>query len=163
MPRPLPGQPFPAFSLQNELGELVSNELLIGTWTILYSYPKDDTPGCTTQACSLRDSYQRLQSAGVQVIGLSPDSPAQHRKFREKFSLPFHLLSDPEHVLAHALEVWVEKSLYGNKYMGMERTTFIIDPKGLVQAVLPKVTPKGHIDLLLKQLKKLVGELPAAE
>lgn len=160
MSRPQPGQPFPAFSLQSDTDELVTQSQLLGTWTVLYAYPKDDTPGCTTQACSLRDSYDRLTAAGIQVLGLSPDSPAKHRAFREKFSLPFQLLSDPDHALAEQLEVWVEKSLYGNRYMGMERTTFVIDPKGVVQAVLPKVTPKGHIDTLLKQLVKLGAAAP---
>ncbi len=155
MLRPQPGQPFPSFSLLNENERVVTQADLLGTWTVLYSYPKDDTPGCTMQACSLRDSYEHLTSAGVQVIGLSPDSPAKHRAFREKFSLPFSLLSDPDHVLSKELEVWVEKSLYGNKYLGMERTTFLIDPQGVVQAVLPKVTPKGHVPALLKELGRL--------
>jgi peroxiredoxin Q/BCP len=118
---------------------------------VLYFYPKDDTPGCTAQACGLRDAWSDF-SKGAAIFGVSVDPAASHEKFIEKFSLPFPLLSDPEHKLVNAYGVWVEKSMYGRKYMGTERTTFVIDGKGRIAQILRKVKPAEHVDLLKEAL-----------
>lgn len=118
---------------------------------VLYFYPKDDTPGCTRQACALRDGWRRLSKL-AHVIGVSADSIASHEKFARKHELPFLLLSDADHAVAEAYGTWVEKSLYGRTYFGMERTTFIIDADGRVLAVLPKVKPDAHLDQVLAVL-----------
>ncbi len=118
---------------------------------VLYFYPKDDTPGCTRQACALRDGWQRLSKL-AHVIGVSADSIASHEKFARKHELPFLLLGDTDHAVADAYGTWVEKSMYGRTYFGMERTTFIIGTDGLVQAVLPKVKPDAHLDQVLAVL-----------
>lgn len=136
------GQPFPSFSLQNQDGETVTLEDLKGQPSVLYFYPKDDTPGCTTEACEFRDSLPDF--GDIRVFGVSPDSVKSHKKFVEKFGLNFPLLADEEHALAEALGVWVEKSMYGKTYMGIERTTFVLDAEGVVKKVFRKVKPKGH-------------------
>ena len=127
---------------------------LRGKTVILYFYPKDDTPGCTTQACALRDEWTTFtERPDIALFGVSPDSPEKHRAFIDKYNLPFSLISDPERKLIEAYRVWVEKSLYGNKYMGTERSTFVIAPDGTLQAILRKVAPKQHFKKLLKALK----------
>ena len=138
------GQPAPAFSLQADDGSTVDLASLRGTTVALYFYPKDDTTGCTAQACEFRDMQADYDAAGVRVIGVSPDPLKSHQKFRDRHDLPFTLLSDPEHEAAEAYGVWVEKSMYGRTYMGIERSTFVIGPDGVLVEALYKVRPKGH-------------------
>lgn len=152
MSQPKPGDPVPAFEMQADDGATVSSESLLGRRYVIYFYPKDDTPGCTTQACSLRDNYERVMSAGVEVFGVSPDSVASHVKFRKKYDLPYRLLADVGHHVADAFGTWVEKSFVGKRYMGVERTSFIIGPDGRIEHVLPRVKPVEHVDLLLERL-----------
>ena len=152
MTQPQPGDPVPAFEMQADDGSTVSRESLIGRRYVVYFYPKDDTPGCTTQACSLRDSFGRVMATGVEVFGVSPDSVASHVKFRKKFDLPYRLLADVGHQVAEAFGTWVEKSFAGKTYKGVERTSFIIGPDGRVEHVLPRVKPIEHVDLLMERL-----------
>ena len=149
MARLEPGQPAPDFSLQADDGSTVSLSDLAGGTVALYFYPKDDTTGCTAQACEFRDRQADYDAAGVRVIGISPDSLKSHVTFRDKHGLLFTLLSDPDHEAAEAYGVWVEKSMYGKRYMGVERSTFVIGPDGTLQQVLYKVKPKGHAASLL--------------
>ena len=128
-------------------GKEVKLSDLRGTRVVLYFYPKDNTPGCTTQACGLRDAWGELRNH-AQIFGVSIDSTASHQKFIDKFRLPFPLLSDPERQIVNAYGVWVEKSFLGKKYMGIERTTFVIDSEGHIEKIFRKVKPKEHIDLL---------------
>ncbi|WP_217923422.1 thioredoxin-dependent thiol peroxidase [Miltoncostaea oceani] len=144
------GQPAPDFSLPADDGSTVSLSDLAGTTVVLYFYPKDDTPGCTTQACGLRDMSADYDAAGVRVIGVSPDPVASHVRFRDKHDLPFTLLSDADHAVAEAYGVWVEKSMYGKTYMGVERSTFVIGPDGVLKDALYKVKPKGHAASVLE-------------
>jgi peroxiredoxin Q/BCP len=122
-----------------------------GSTLVLYFYPKDDTPGCTVQACELRDSWRELQSK-VELFGVSTDNVESHAKFIKKHGLPFPLLSDPKHEIAKVYHVWVEKSMYGKKYMGTERTTYLISPDRKIKAILKKVKPNEHVAQLLKAL-----------
>ena len=151
-----PQTSLPVFSLKNELGDTVDNQILHGTWSILYFYPKDNTPGCTTQACSLRDSYGELRKLGVDVYGISGDSSKAHQKFKNDFNLPFSLLIDSDHEFAKTMDVWVEKSLYGKKYMGIERSTYIINPEGIIIAAYQKVHPDEHGSYLLQEMHKFL-------
>jgi peroxiredoxin Q/BCP len=146
------GRKAPAFSLPSDTGEIISLEGLRGRPVVLFFYPKDDTPGCTTEACEFRDSWQAVQRSGAVLLGVSPDGVDSHRKFREKFSLPFPLLADEDHAVADAYGVWGEKSMYGKKYYGVLRTTFIIDPAGSVRRVFEKVKPAGHAAEVLEAL-----------
>ena len=132
-------------------GREVSLKDLRGRPVVLYFYPKDDTPGCTTQACALRDSWQRMEARG-EIFGVSPDSVASHEKFIKKHQLPFPLLADVDQKMVQAYGVWVEKSMYGKKYMGTERSTFVIDADGRLSAIFRKVKPEEHVDLLLNAL-----------
>jgi len=132
-------------------GSTVSLTDLKGQTVVLYFYPKDDTPGCTTQACLLRDQWTEISERAA-VFGISPDSPSSHQKFIDKFQLPFPLISDEKRQIAQAYEVWVEKSMYGKKYMGIERSTFIISPDGHLRAIFRKVKPSEHLDLVLSVL-----------
>jgi peroxiredoxin Q/BCP len=152
MGKPQPGDAVPAFAMTADDGTAVSSESLRGTRFLLYFYPKDDTPGCTAQACSMRDNIDRVRETGTEVFGVSPDSVASHVKFRAKYDLPYRLLSDDGHRVADAFGVWVEKKLVGRKYMGVERTSFVIGPDGRVEHVLPRVKPAEHVDLLLEAL-----------
>ena len=136
--------PAPTFSLPSTTGKNIGLKDLKGKKIVLYFYPKDDTPGCTTEACNFRDGIAELERAGAVVLGVSPDSMASHEKFRKKFSLPFALLADTDHAVAEAYGVWKEKSMYGKKYMGIERTTFIIDGKGKIAKIFPKVKVQDH-------------------
>lgn len=136
------GQAFPEFSLTDENGNVVDNGVLSGRRTILFFYPKDDTSGCTVEACGFRDAMANLDD--VAVYGVSPDSAKSHKKFIQKYSLNFPLLVDDDHRLAETLGIWVEKQLYGKKYMGVERTTFLIDELGKVAKVWRRVKPEGH-------------------
>jgi peroxiredoxin Q/BCP len=144
------GQPAPDFSLPADDGSTVGLSDLAGTTVVLYFYPKDDTSGCTTQACGLRDMSADYDAAGVRVIGVSPDPVASHVRFRDKHDLPFTLLSDVDHAVAEAYGVWVEKSMYGRTYMGVERSTFVIGPDGVLKEALYKVKPKGHAASVLE-------------
>ncbi|MCE9587213.1 MAG: thioredoxin-dependent thiol peroxidase [Verrucomicrobia bacterium] len=128
---------------------------LKGQAVVLYFYPKDDTPGCTTQACEIRDAWKEIQSTGAALFGVSIDPVKSHGKFIAKFDLPFPLLSDTDKSIVEAYGVWVEKSMYGKRYMGTERSTFIIDPKGTIAAIFPKVKPAEHAGLVVKALKEL--------
>jgi peroxiredoxin Q/BCP len=152
MSRPAVGDAVPTFEMSADDGSTVSDASLRGTRYVLYFYPKDDTPGCTTQACSLRDSFSAVTGTGVEVFGVSPDSVKSHVKFRDKYALPYRLLSDEGHRVAEAFGVWIEKSRYGRTYFGNERTSFIIGPDGIVEHVLPQVKPAEHVGLVLEAL-----------
>lgn len=128
---------------------------LKGKPVVLYFYPKDDTPGCTAQACGIRDTWKEITSTGAALFGVSIDPLKTHEKFISKFDLPFPLLSDTEKQLVNAYGVWIEKSMYGKKYMGTERTTFVIDRKGVIAAIFPKVKPAEHAELIIRALKGL--------
>lgn len=145
----------PKFTLENQDGEKVALSGFAGKTVVLYFYPKADTSGCTVQACGVRDRKSDYEAAGAVVLGVSPDAPGKLAKFRDKYSLNFQLLADPDHKVAEKYGVWVEKSMYGNKYMGVQRSTFIIDGKGKVVHVIPKATPKTHDDQVLKALSAL--------
>jgi peroxiredoxin Q/BCP len=152
----LEGKKAPNFELPDESGKAVRLKDLIGSKAlVLYFYPKDMTPGCTMQACSFRDNESKLRAAGARVVGISGDSSASHTKFIEKQSLNFPLLADPSHKVSTAYGVYKMKSLYGREYMGIERTTFVIDKTGLVRKVFPKVKVNGHSDEVLAALKEL--------
>jgi peroxiredoxin Q/BCP len=150
--RPIEGEPAPQFEMTADDGSVVSNESMSGQRYVLYFYPKDDTPGCTTQACSLRDNYGQLMATGIEVFGVSPDSVASHVKFREKYDLPYRLLADVAHRVADSFGVWVEKSFAGRTYKGTERTSFIIGPDGRIEHVLARVKPVEHVDQVLEAL-----------
>ncbi len=144
-PQPLSvGSPAPNFTLPNQDGQPVSLASLRGNTVILYFYPKDDTSGCTTEACGFRDRFPQFQKLKALIYGVSPDSPASHRKFIAKHNLPFPLLSDESQDMLQSYGVWVEKSMYGRKYMGVERSTVIIDPDGRVGHIFRKVKPADH-------------------
>ena len=146
------GAKAPAFSAPDQSGKIVSLGDFKGRTVVLYFYPKDDTPGCTVEACSFRDEHAAYKKKGAVVIGVSPDPAKKHVKFIEKFELPFTLLSDADHKIAEAYNVWVEKSMYGRKYMGMERSTFVIDGQGKLQAIYRKVKPSEHTAEVLAAL-----------
>ena len=146
------GDNAPDFKLQSDSGETISLSGLRGKQVILYFYPKDNTPGCTTEACEFRDRLPEIQSEGAVVLGVSPDSIKSHEKFRDKYQLTFPLLSDPDHAVAEAYKAWDEKKMYGKTYEGILRTTFLIDGKGKVQQIFEKVKAKGHGDQVLEAL-----------
>jgi peroxiredoxin Q/BCP len=148
------GDTAPGFSLPADDGSVVSLEQFRGKKVVLYFYPKDNTSGCTTQACDLRDTLPRIDERGAVVLGVSPDSLVSHEKFRDKFQLNFPLLSDPDHQVAEAYGVWKEKSMYGRKYWGIERSTFIIDEDGKVVEAWRKVKPNGHADRVADLLEE---------
>jgi len=153
------GAAAPDFTLPDQDGEELTLSDLRGETVVLYFYPRADTPGCTTQACGVRDRGADYKAAGARVIGVSPDEPEALKKFAEKFDLDFTLLADADHAVAEAYGAWGEKSMYGKKYMGILRNTYVIDPNGRVASVLPKVQPKKHDALVLKALAELA---PAA-
>lgn len=146
------GKQAPNFSLTSDAGETVTLDSLRGKPIVLYFYSKDDTPGCTTQACGIRDAWGEFEQRGAVVLGVSPDSVASHLKFKEKHHLPFTLLADPDHDVAEEYGVWVEKSMYGKRYMGVERSTFVLDAGGNVARVMRKVKPETHVDDVLAVL-----------
>lgn len=150
--KPEINSPAPDFYLPDQNGKMISLSILEGKTTVLYFYPKDDTPGCTKQACELRDSYEEILKTGVKLYGVSPDSSTSHLKFIKKHNLPFDLLSDLDHHMADAYGVWVEKSMYGKTYFGVERTTFILSPEGIITHIFPKVKPADHLNTLLEAL-----------
>jgi thioredoxin-dependent peroxiredoxin len=146
------GKPAPDFTLSSDTGEEVSLSSLQGKPVVLYFYPKDDTPGCTRQACDIRDGWAAFQRAGAVVLGISPDQEASHARFKAKYDLPFALLADPDHAVSEAYEVWKPKSFAGKKYMGVERSTFVIDADGTIVKAMRKVDPKTHADDVLAVL-----------
>jgi peroxiredoxin Q/BCP len=146
------GRPAPDFTLTSDSGEPVTLSALEGTPVVLYFYPKDDTPGCTTQACAIRDAWGEFEQAGALVLGVSPDDEASHVKFKEKYDLPFTLLADTEHAVAEQYGVWVEKTYQGKTYMGVDRSTFVIGADGNVAKVFLKVKPDEHADQVLDAL-----------
>ncbi len=152
------GDQAPDFDLQDQDGNPVSLSGLRGSPVVLYFYPKADTPGCTTQACGIRDRKSEYGQAGAVVLGVSPDKPAKLRKFADKYELPFTLLADTEHSVAEDYGVWVEKSMYGKKYWGNQRATFLIGADGKIGHVIPKASPASHDDEVLAAL----GEMAAA-
>ena len=143
------GSTAPKFSLPNQDCENVSLDNYSGKWVVLYFYPKDNTPGCTAQACNLRDNYSDLQAAGYEIIGISSDNEKSHQKFIDKFELPFRLIADTDKSIHEQYGTWVEKSMYGKKYMGTARTTFVIDEKGVITEVIEKVKTKDHTAQIL--------------
>lgn len=143
------GNKAPDFQTSIEDGSVKSLSDYKGKKLVLYFYPKDDTPGCTAEACDLRDNYHRFLNQGFDILGVSPDAPKKHVKFIEKYDLPFHLLADEDHTVAEAYGVWVEKNMYGRKYMGISRTTFIIDEEGNIEDIIKKVKTKEHTAQIL--------------
>jgi peroxiredoxin Q/BCP len=147
------GSKAPAFTLPDDKGKNISLKDFKGQTVILYFYPKDMTPGCTQEACDFRDSFARLKKLDAVVLGVSKDSPDRHKKFKEKEKLPFTLLSDEDGKVCALYDVWKEKSLYGKKYMGIERSTFIIGPEQKVNKIFSKVKVKGHVEEILAYCK----------
>jgi peroxiredoxin Q/BCP len=146
------GDKVPEFSLLDQDGKTIALKDFKGKTVVLYFYPRDNTPGCTQEACDFRDSLAKFKRKGIVVIGVSPDSVASHEKFAGKFGLAFPLLSDEGRKLANACGVYKEKNMYGKKVMGIERTTFVIGPDGTIQKIFPKVKVDGHISRLLESL-----------
>jgi peroxiredoxin Q/BCP len=146
------GKPAPLFTLRSDNGQPVALESFRGRPVVLYFYPKDDTPGCTAQACGIRDAWGEFEARGAVVLGVSPDGPQKHTKFKEKYGLPFTLLADEGHSVAELYDVWVEKSMLGKQYMGVERSTFVIDADGNVAKVMRRVKPDTHADDVLAAL-----------
>jgi peroxiredoxin Q/BCP len=144
------GSTAPAFKTKNANGETVSLKDLRGQKVVLYFYPKDDTPGCTKEACSFRDAFSQFKKKGIAVLGVSPDSEAKHQKFVTKYNLPFTLLADTDKSIVEAYGVWGEKKFMGRKYMGVHRTTFLIDEKGKIKKIFEKVKPEDHANEVLE-------------
>jgi peroxiredoxin Q/BCP len=147
-----PGDPAPDFAGLSTDGTPLSLAQFRGRKLVLYFYPKDDTPGCTKEACSFRDGWSAFRRRKIEVLGVSAQDEKSHRKFAEKFSLPFRLLADADRKIVEAYGVWGEKSLYGRKFMGTNRVTYVIDEKGKIAAVWPKVKPDGHAEEILKTI-----------
>ena len=147
------GMPAPDFTVLDENGKQQRLSDYRGQPVILYFYPKDDTPGCTTEACNFRDDYSAYVEAGVTILGVSPDSPKSHLKFKQKFQLPFPLLADEDHAICEAYNVWGEKKFMGREYMGVSRTTFLIDPQGNIKKIFENVKPAEHSAELLAAIK----------
>lgn len=151
------GSKAPAFTLKADDGSTVKLADLKGSPVVLYFYPKDDTPGCTKQACAFRDRQSEITELGARVFGVSPDDLDSHGKFRDKYSLNFRLLADPDHKVAEKYGAWREKNMYGKKSMGIQRSTFLIDSEGKVAKLWKRVKVDGHDDQVLAALKKLIG------
>lgn len=145
------GNPAPNFEAKDQNGNLVKLADFSGKKLVLYFYPKDDTPGCTAQACNLRDNYDHMLARGFQVLGVSVDDEKAHQKFIKKYNLPFSLLADTDHKVVEDYGVWVEKNMYGRNYMGIARTTFVIDEKGVIQEIIQKVDTKEHTSQIVKE------------
>ena len=146
--------PAPAFTLQDETGKPRSLNEFLGKPVVLYFYPEDDTPGCTAEACNFRDDYGVYSDAGVVILGVSPDSPKSHAKFKAKYKLPFTLLADEGHAVCDLYGVWGPKKLWGHEFDGVIRTTFLIDEHGIVKKIFPKITVEGHSAEVLAALKE---------
>jgi thioredoxin-dependent peroxiredoxin len=151
-----PGIPAPNFSLPDATGAIHTLEDYRGAPVVLYFYPKDDTPGCTTEACNFRDDYSDYQAAGVKILGVSPDSPKSHGKFKDKFSLPFPLLADEDHLVCLAYAAWGPKKYMGRSYEGVLRTTYLIDPQGIIATVFENVKPADHSKEVLEAIKVIM-------
>lgn len=150
------GKMAPAFKLMSDAGKPVSlKDFKDQRWVVLYFYPKDDTPGCTTEACDFRDGIKEFEKLDAEIIGVSPDSVDSHLKFRKKFGLNFTLLADEGHAVCEKYGLWVEKSMYGRNFMGVERTTLLIDPSGRIARIWPKVKVQGHAAEVAEALKTL--------
>ena len=149
------GQKAPLFSGKNQNNDTVALKDFLGKKVVLYFYPEDDTPTCTIQSCNLRDNYALLKNEGFEVIGISPNDEQSHKKFEEKFNLPFTLVADVEHKIIDKYGVWGEKNLYGRKYMGLHRTTFVIDEKGIIAKIYLKPTNKKHAEQIIAAWKDL--------
>jgi thioredoxin-dependent peroxiredoxin len=147
------GKPAPDFEARTDTGDTLRLADLRGKQVVLYFYPKDDTPGCTTQACGLRDAYGELEESGAVIVGVSPDGVASHERFKQKYSLPFTLLADEGHRIAESYGVWGERSYMGKKYWGVERSTFVIDADGNIKKAMHKVKPDRHADDVLAVLR----------
>lgn len=150
---PEEGKTAPGFKLKNQDGKLISLSDFKGKHVILYFYPKDNTSGCTKEACNFRDEFPKFEKSDAVILGVSPDSVKSHKKFAEKYKLNFDLLSDENKELAEKYDVWKEKSMYGRKYMGVERTTYIIDPEGKIKKIFRKVKVDGHNKEVLEAIK----------
>jgi thioredoxin-dependent peroxiredoxin len=146
------GAKLPTVTLADDSGKMVSTKDLLGSWTVLYFYPKDDTPGCTSETQQFRDLYTAFKKKGADVIGVSRDSVASHEKFKAKYDVPFRLLADVDSELCDAFGVIVEKNMYGKTSVGIQRSTFLIDPKGKIEHVWPKVSVAGHAEDVLSKL-----------
>ena len=146
------GEKAPSFKLQDSEGKVYSLEEYQGKTIVVYFYPKDDTPGCTKEACSFRDDYSAFKEAGVEIIGISPDTIESHQKFSEKYDLPFTLLADPDHKVSEAYEVWGQKKSFGREYEGVFRTTFIIGPESKIKRVFENVKPSDHSQEVLGEV-----------
>jgi thioredoxin-dependent peroxiredoxin len=149
------GEPAPDFTLPDQDGKPVSLSALRGHPVVLYFYPKDDTPGCTKEACAFRDARKDYEEAGAKVVGVSPDDVSSHRKFADKYELPFTLVADADRKVCESYGVWKEKNLYGKKSMGVERTTFLIDKEGKVREIYPRVKVDGHSEKVLEAIKAM--------
>ena len=147
------GSKAPDFKAETDKDETVSLKDFRGKQVVLYFYPKDDTTGCTKEACDFRDNFARMKKAGAVVLGVSPDTVSKHVKFKDKYDLPFTLISDPDKTVCGLYDVWKEKSMYGRKYMGVERSTFVIDENGKIIALWRKVKVPGHVEEILEALK----------
>lgn len=154
---PTEGKKAPAFTGTDQNGNTVSLEMFKGQKVVLYFYPEDGTPTCTEQACNLRDNFSALKKEEIVVLGISPDEVAKHKKFETKFNLPFTLLADPKHTIIEKYGVWGEKQLYGRKYMGLLRTTFLIDEKGIIRKIFLKPKSKQHTEEILNAWKEIGG------
>jgi peroxiredoxin Q/BCP len=146
------GTPAPDFTTEDQAGNTITLSKLKGQKIILYFYPKDDTPGCTAEACSLRDNYKLLKEKGYHIFGVSPDKAASHNKFIDKYKLPFPLIPDTDKIILNAYGVWGPKKMLGKSYEGVIRTTFVIDEKGIIQKIITKVDTKDHAGQLVKEL-----------
>jgi peroxiredoxin Q/BCP len=149
------GDKAPAFSAKDQNGKKISLADFKGTKVVLYFYPEDDTPTCTIQACNLRDNYALLKREGFEVLGVSPDDERKHKKFEQKFSLPFTLVADPSHKILERYGVWGEKQLFGNHYFGVHRTTFVLDEKGIIRKIFYRPKNKAHAEEIVKSWKEL--------
>ena len=157
MPLIEPGQKAPAFALKDQHGKTHRLSDYAGQPVVLYFYPKDDTPGCTKEACAFRDRRAEMEKLGAQVLGVSPDDAASHAKFKAKFNLNFPLLADVDHQVAEKYGAWREKNMYGKKSMGIQRATFLIDPEGKIAAAWPKIKVDGHVSDVAAKLMELRG------
>ena len=152
---PAEGKKAPAFTAPDQNGKKITLDLFKGKRVVLYFYPEDDTPTCTDQACNLRDNFGALKKEGIVVLGVSPDAVEKHKKFEKKFDLPFTLLADPNHTIIDKYGMWGPKQMFGNKYMGLLRTTFLIDEKGIIRKVFLKPKSKKHTEEILNAWKEI--------
>ncbi|MDD9898586.1 MAG: thioredoxin-dependent thiol peroxidase [Candidatus Melainabacteria bacterium] len=153
----LEGKKAPAIKLLNQDEEQVELKDLLGSYVVIFFYPKDMTPGCTTEACSFQDNYRKLQNMGVEILGISCDDTSRHRKFADKYKFKYDLLADTEQKVVQKYGVWVEKNMYGKKYMGIRRDSFLVDPKGKIVKHYQKVKPAEHVAQVIADVKELQG------